>query len=97
MGKKTAGVQNGEGIGTLRETSLHATLKDWLSQPGDRLEVPLAGYLIDIERGSELIEIQTGNFSALKPKLKAILDDHLVRVVHPVNERKEEIEPRDHA
>lgn len=88
MDESSADVRDGEGIGTLRETSLHATLKDWLAQPGDRQEVPIAGYLIDIKRGSELIEIQTGNFSALKPKLDGILDDYLVRVVHPVPEQR---------
>ncbi len=88
MEQNSASTRGGEGIGTLRETSLHAALKDWFAQPGDRLEVPLAGYLIDIERGSEFIEIQTGNFSALKPKLEDILDDHLLRVVHPVPEER---------
>jgi len=72
------------GIGTLREMSLHATLKDWYAQPGDRLEVPVEGYLIDIERGRELIEIQTANFGSLKSKLDALLDDFQVRIVYPI-------------
>ena len=72
------------GIGTLGEMSLHATLKDWYAQPGDRLEVPVEGYLIDIKRGTELIEIQTGNFGSLKSKLEALLDDYQVTVVYPI-------------
>jgi hypothetical protein len=72
------------GIGTLREMSLHATLKDWYAQPGDRLEVPVRGYLIDIERGEELIEIQTANFGSMKSKLDALLDDFQIRIVYPI-------------
>ena len=72
------------GIGTLREMSLHATLKDYYAQPGDRLEVPVNGYFIDIERGTELIEIQTGNFGSLKSKLDALLDDFQVTIVYPI-------------
>ena len=72
------------GIGTLREMSLHATLKDYYAQPGDLLEVPVEGYLVDIKRGTELIEIQTGNFGSLKSKLDALLDDYQVTVVYPI-------------
>ena len=74
----------GNGIGTLKETSLHAALKEHYARAGDRLEVPVEGYLIDIDRGTELIEIQTGNFSALKPKLEILLDDYQLRIVHPI-------------
>ena len=76
------GVDNG--IGTLREMSLHATLKDYYARPGDRLEVPVAGYLVDIKRGTELIEIQTGNFGSLKAKLDTLLDDFRVTIVYPI-------------
>ena len=71
-------------IGTLQETSLHAALKDWYAQPGDRIEVPVDGYYIDIVRGRQLIEIQTRNFSAFKRKLIALLDQHQVHVIHPI-------------
>jgi hypothetical protein len=37
-------------IGTLMETSLHAALKEWYAQPGDRTEVPMDGYVIDLVR-----------------------------------------------
>ena len=35
----------------------------------------------------ELVEIQTGSFAPLGPKLDALLDDHRVRIVHPVRGR----------
>jgi hypothetical protein len=71
-------------IGTLQESSLHAALKDWLAKPGDQLEVPVDGYLIDIVRTDLLLEIQTSNFSALKVKLDRLLASHRVRVIYPV-------------
>ena len=72
------------GIGTLNESSLHAGIKDFLQQPGDRFEVPLAGFVIDIVRGDELIEIQTSSFGALGNKLDRLLGDHRIRIVHPI-------------
>jgi hypothetical protein len=72
------------GIGTLNESSLHAAIKDLLAMPDDRFEVPLAGFVIDIVRGEELIEIQTGSFGALANKLDRLLGDHRIRIVHPI-------------
>jgi hypothetical protein len=73
------------GIGVLREGPLHAAVKDLLARPGDRAEVPLDGFVIDLVRGDgELVEIQTGSFSPLGPKLDALLDSHRIRIVHPV-------------
>jgi hypothetical protein len=73
------------GIGVLREGPLHAAVKDLCARPGDRAEVPMEGYVIDLVRGDgELVEIQTGGFSPLGPKLDALLDGHRMRIVHPV-------------
>lgn len=75
-------------IGTLNEHSLHAALKEYLAQPGDQQEVKLEGYFIDIVRGEELIEIQTGSFFPLKRKLKKLLKQHVVHLYHPIAARK---------
>ncbi len=73
------------GIGVLREGPLHAAIKQFLAEPGDRFEVPVDRFVIDLVRADgELVEIQTGGFAALGPKLDALLDTHLMRVVHPV-------------
>jgi hypothetical protein len=73
------------GIGVLREGPLHAAVKDLCARPGDRAEVPMEGYVIDLVRADgELVEIQTGGFSPLGPKLDALLDGHRMRIVHPV-------------
>jgi hypothetical protein len=72
-------------IGVLRERPLHAALKQHVAQPGDHVEMPVDGYVIDLVRGDLLIEIQTRGFSMLKPKLLALLGaGHAVRIVHPI-------------
>ncbi len=75
-------------IGTLGEKSLHAAVKRWYARPGDRLEVHLDGYVIDIVRGDHLIEIQTRNFTALKRKLAYLTGSHPVRLIYPVARKK---------
>lgn len=71
-------------IGTLSEKSLHAALKEWYSKPGDQLEVRVDGFVIDIVRGKQLIEVQTRNFSSLRRKLTSLLENHKVHLVHPI-------------
>jgi len=70
------------------EKNLHMALKQWYSRPGDLLEVNMEGHIIDILRGDQIIEIQTSNFSAIKPKLKFFLNRHSVRLVYPISEKK---------
>ena len=74
----------GNGIGQLRESSLHAEMKRYLSQPQDRFEERVGSHVIDIVREDCLIEIQTTSFSKLKPKLAALLAMHPIRIVFPV-------------
>ena len=75
-------------IGRLNEKRLHSALKEWYAEPGDRIEVPMDGYVIDIVRGDLLVEIQTRNFPAIKPKLIALTNDHPVRLVYPATSEK---------
>jgi hypothetical protein len=72
------------GINTMQEKSLHAALKAWYARPGDRFEVEIGGYVIDLVQDQLLIEIQTGNFSAIRGKLNALLPDHPIRLVYPI-------------
>ncbi len=72
-------------IGTLRETPLHASLKQWYAQAGGRMELQVDGYVIDVVHDDVLIEVQTSGFSSMKPKLTRLLDaGHRVRIVHPI-------------
>ena len=86
--KTSKGAADKSAIGTLNEKSLHASLKTWYTQPGDELEVRINGYVIDIVRGDQLIEIQTRNFSALKEKLAELTTHFQVRLVHPIPREK---------
>jgi hypothetical protein len=75
-------------IGTLQESSLHASLKRWCAQPGDRLEEVVDGFVIDICRGNLLIEIQTGQFTAVKQKIRRLLPKHAVHLIYPIAQEK---------
>ena len=81
----------------MREGPLHAAVKALLAQPGDRLEVPVGGFVIDLVRADgELVEVQTGGFSALGRKLDALLDEHRMRVVHPITAERRIVRADEH-
>jgi hypothetical protein len=82
--------QKGEpqSIGTINETSLHASLKAWYASPGDQFEMRVGGFIVDILRGDSIIEIQTGNFSSLKSKLSQLLQNYPVILIHPIPQEK---------
>ena len=71
-------------IGTLSEKGLHADLKDFLVQPGDKIEKPIEGFVADIFRDGQIIEIQTRNFGAMRKKLTHLLGYYPVHLVHPI-------------
>jgi hypothetical protein len=75
-------------IGLLNEKPLHASLKKWYAKPGDRFEVPVDGFVIDIIRDDLLLEIQTGSFNSIKCKLTNLLNRHRVRLIYPVAQEK---------
>ena len=72
----------------MNEHSLHSAIKDWYSLPNDRFEVKIDGFIIDIQRGDLLIEVQTKSFHAIKRKLSSLVENHQVRLVYPIPERK---------
>jgi hypothetical protein len=75
-------------IGLLNEKPLHAALKQWYARPGDRFEVPVDGFVIDIVRDNLLIEIQTRNFASINSKLSKLTRSYEVRLVYPVVQEK---------
>ena len=85
---KSGEITKRNNIGTLNEMSLHSALKAWYKHPGDRLEVNIDGFVVDIIRADHLVEIQTRNFSAIKHKLIKLIDHHKVRLVHPIPREK---------
>jgi hypothetical protein len=75
-------------IGVLNEKPLHASLKEWYRIDGDEVEVPLEGFVVDLVRDGQLIEIQTRGFSSMRRKLDRLLDLYPTRVVYPVAAEK---------
>jgi hypothetical protein len=75
-------------ISTLNEKPLHAALKTWYARPGDRFEVQVEGFIIDVVRDRLLIEIQTTSLSSLKRKLLALVEHHHIRLVYPIPQEK---------
>ena len=76
------------GIGLLNEGPLHAALKKWYAQPGDRFEVPVEGFVVDIVRDGLLLEIQTGNIASIKSKLANLVRSHRLRLIYPIAQEK---------
>lgn len=69
----------------LREKPLHASLKVWYAEPGDRVEHPVDGFVIDLVRDGLLIEVQTVGLSAMRPKVESLLGlGHRLRIVHSI-------------
>lgn len=75
-------------IGLLNEKPLHAALKQWYAQPGDLIESLVDGYVIDVVRDDLLIEIQSGNFSKIKQKVKYLAAQYPLRLVYPIAQEK---------
>lgn len=76
------------GIGTLREKTVHAVMKQYYGPDPDTQEKQLGGLIADIFTGSEIIEIQTRSFQAMKKKLPIFLTLYPVTIVYPLPYRK---------
>ena len=59
-------------------------MKERYVEPGDKVEVDVDGYVVDILRGDLIIEIQTANFSAIARKMRDLVSRHQVRLVYPI-------------
>lgn len=84
----------------MREGPLHVALKAVLAHgaPGDRLEVPVGRFVIHlVPADGELVEVRTGRFAASGAELDALLDEHRVRIMHPVAADRRIVRVDDHA
>jgi hypothetical protein len=72
----------------MSERPLHLAIKEWYAEIGDQFEVPVEGFVIDIVREGLLIEVQTRSFSSIRQKLTLLLEQHPVRLVHPIAQEK---------
>ena len=69
---------------TYREGSLHAALKALYARPGDLVEEKVDGFVVDVVRTEELIEIQTASFASMTAKLERLTENHRVALIHPI-------------
>jgi hypothetical protein len=70
------------------EQTLHEQLKEHYAMETGAVESPLGDYRVDVVMGDLLIEIQTRSFSSIRNKLSKLVQDHNVRLVHPVPHQK---------
>ena len=69
----------------MTEYTLHADIKDWYSKVSNPVEVKVGEYIVDvINEDGLLIEIQTRNLSAIKKKLRKLVQSNKVRLVYPI-------------
>lgn len=70
-------------------TSLHQQLKAHYVAESDQHEVVVGGYRIDaVDRQGRLIEIQCATLSAIRDKIRRLVEEHDVIVVKPLAARK---------
>jgi hypothetical protein len=73
------------GIGLYAERGLHAALKAaYATGPGARMEVKVAGKVVDVALPDEVVEIQTRNIGSIAEKVLHLACIIPVRIVHPV-------------
>jgi len=70
------------------ETTLHRQLKALYAGPDAACEVQVDGYRIDAVVSDRLIEIQQASLSALRTKVRTLLDKHRVLIVKPLAANK---------
>lgn len=72
----------------MTEQSLHEQLKEFYAREVGYVESKHGNYRVDVIRGDLLIEIQTSSFSNIRDKLKTLLRENRVRLVHPIADEK---------
>ena len=81
-------LQGQNGIGTLREKTIHSVLKYYYAPNPAYHEIRIGTYVADICVDGEIFEIQTRNFNTMRDKLSFFLQDHDVTIVYPVAHTK---------
>ncbi len=77
------------GIGELHESALHAQLKALYLAEGGKGEQRIGRWVADVVLSDgRVVEVQTGQFHRLKPKLAALLAERPVRLAFPIAAEK---------
>lgn len=72
-------------IGIKKERSLHAELKRRYAGENGKVEEPIGSFVCDAVRDDgEIVEIQSGNFGAIKDKIAFLVRSATVRLVFPI-------------
>lgn len=81
-------LQGQNGIGTLREKTIHSVLKYYYAPNPSYHEIKIGSYVADICVDGEIFEVQTRNFNTMRNKLSFFLQEHEVTIIYPVAHTK---------
>lgn len=81
-------LQGQNGIGTLREKTIHSVLKYYYAPNTAYHEIKIGSYVADICIDGEIFEVQTRNFNTMRNKLAFFLQEHDVTIIYPVAHTK---------
>lgn len=81
-------LQGQNGIGTLREKTIHSVLKYYYAPDSAYHEIKIGQYVADICVDGEIFEVQTRNFNTMRAKLQYFLQEHEVTIIYPVAHTK---------
>lgn len=71
-------------IGTKQEHTLHQYLKYYFCNNSMCHEQKCNGYIVDIFKDNQIIEIQTSSFNAMRKKLEILLETYPITIVYPI-------------
>lgn len=74
---------NGNGIGTYKERTLHAVLKNFYEPDKSKQEIRYKGFIADILNDDGVFEVQTRAFNSMRKKLDCFLEDTQVTIIYP--------------
>lgn len=86
--KMIGSLQGQNGIGTLREKTIHSVLKYYYAPDSSYHEIKIGPYVADICVDGEIFEVQTRNFNKMREKLDYFLQEHDVTIIYPVAHTK---------
>ena len=81
--KMIGALQGQNGIGTLREKTIHSVLKYYYAPDSAYHEIKIGSYVADICVDGEIFEVQTRNFNTMRDKLDFFLKEHDVPIKLP--------------
>ncbi len=86
--KMIGALQGQNGIGTLREKTIHSVLKYYYAPDCAYHEIKIGSYVADIYIDGEIFEVQTRNFNTMRNKLNYFLQKYDVTIIYPVAHTK---------